>query len=136
MNNITALPINKTVVFYCPFEGNNCLVRTGTNDNSSILSFLNAVLYACSRTFKNLDTTEKFTLIKKVKDTIISKITKNQWPTNGLDIFKKMFNESVRDFYKSLNEYDDVSNMNNITKKITHKLIRAKKDYELFKIIT
>ena len=44
-----------------------------------------------------------------------------------------MFNDSVRDFYKSINADEDISP---IIKKVTHKLIKNKKDYELFKIIT
>ena len=38
MNTLDIQPINKTVVFYCPFEGNNCLVRTGTSKTNQINS--------------------------------------------------------------------------------------------------
>ena len=79
MESLNNLPTGKTVVFYCPFESNNCLVRTGTNDDEPMTSFINCILYACSRSFKALDNKEKNNLIIKVKNTILNKINKKLW---------------------------------------------------------
>ena len=134
MNSLKILPNNKTVVFYCPFEGNNCLVRTGTVDDTAIISFFNSILYSCSRTFKDMNKDDKIKLINKVKNIIFEKINKKLWDTDGLIIFKNLFKESIIDFYNFINTTQTVKNA--IVKKIGRKLIKDKKDFELFRIIT
>ncbi len=134
MESLNNLPTGKTVVFYCPFESNNCLVRTGTNDDDLMTSFISCILYACSRSFKALDNKEKNNLINKIKNTILNKINKKLWISNGLDIFKKLFKETLIDFYNFINTDEAVTNI--IVKKVSKELITNKKDFDLFKIIT
>ena len=134
MNNLKILPTNKTVVFYCPFEGNNCLVRTGTIDDIPIISFLNAILYSYSKSFKDMNSEDRLKMINKVKNIIFDKINKNLWDTDGLIIFKNLFKESVIDFYNFINTNQTVKNT--IVKKVGRKLVTTRKEFELFKIIT
>ena len=51
METLKISQINKTTVFNCPFEGNNCLVKTGSSEGI-FTSFLNSVLNACSKEVK------------------------------------------------------------------------------------
>ena len=96
MNTLDIQPINKTVVFYCPFEGNNCLVRTGTSKTNQINSCINSILHACSRSFKNMDIEDRTILINKVKNSIFTKISKKIWNTEGLSIFKKILTQFLK----------------------------------------
>ena len=133
MNTLDIQPINKTVVFYCPFEGNNCLVRTGTSKTNQINSCINSILHACSRSFKNMDIEDRTILINKVKNSIFTKISKKIWNTEGLSIFKKILTDTVTNFYEFINIRDTIAN--SIVKKLGKELITSTKQFELFKII-
>ena len=133
MNTLDIQPINKTVVFYCPFEGNNCLVRTGTSKTNQINSCINSILHACSRSFKNMDIEDRTILINKVKNSIFTKISKKLWNTEGLSIFKKILTDTVTNFYEFINIRDTIAN--SIVKKLGKELITSTKQFELFKII-
>jgi hypothetical protein len=133
MDTLNVLPTNKTLVFYSPLEGNNCLVRTGTV-NGKISSFFNSVLYACSRSFKNMNTVDTDKLIAKVRDNIFIKINTKCWEINGMESFRDTLKTTMIDFYKFINTNDSVKNT--IVKKLSKNLIKSKKDFELFEIIT
>ena len=133
MNTLDILPTNKTLVFYSPLEGNDCLVRTGTEDGE-LISFFNSVLLACSRSFKNMDKKERHALIKKIQGTIQDKINTKFWKIQGIELFKDILQTTLIDFYKAIN-ISDISN-SGIVKRILKKVITTKKQFELFKIIT
>src|SRR3990167_9374483 len=68
---LSPLPINKTVMLYSPFEGNDMLVRTGTSENQNfIYSFLHAFLHAHSKDFARSDVKKRERMVKKVVEKI------------------------------------------------------------------
>lgn len=129
--NIT--PINKTAVFYSPIEEKDCLVTTGTVEGN-ILSFINSMLIACSRKFKNLSNEDRIQIIKKARDAIFVKINKKQWLIQGLNAFERILSIILKDFYLFIN--DKNYKPNSVIRKIGKELIKDKHNFELYKIIT
>lgn len=124
MKSISVIEPNKTVVFPCPIDGNDVLVRTGTMKSRD--SILHALSHAYSRDYvgMNFDKREKF----------VEKLKKN---------FKKSSSKTVRDSKKALsilNDFLDCIPQNkkcNLreTRKIVGTVINSKADEEIYKII-
>ena len=133
MDNLNPVPQNKTYGFYTPLEGNNSLVRTGTI-YEKILCFFNAVLLSCSRNFIKLNPDEQYKVITKVKNSIHNKLHRKEWETIGAKPFIKLLYETLTDFYTYINTNTPITNQ--FVKKIGKQLIKTKKDFELFRIIT
>jgi len=132
METLKISPVDKTHAFHCSFEGNNCLVKTGSKEGI-FTSFLNSILIACSKDFKYLNNNEKYERICRVRDSLFIKINKNMWKIEGIKHFKKVLLQNIKDYYEFINTTNKVEN--NTVKKIGKKLIQNKKQFELFKII-
>jgi hypothetical protein len=133
MNKLNILPPNKVYSFKSPLEGNNCLVRTGSI-KGEINSFFNSIVMACSTTFKDMEQEKANRFILSVKDSIFNRINKKLFKDNSQNIFKTLLENVLIDFYKFINTKDPVTNT--IVKKIGRELIKTKKQFELFKLIT
>ena len=132
METLKISQINKTTVFNCPFEGNNCLVKTGSSEGI-FTSFLNSVLNACSKDFKYLDKNEKHERINRVRDSLFAKINKNMWKIEGIKHYKNILFQNIKEYYDFINTTNKITN--STVKKIGKKLIQNRKQFELFKII-
>jgi hypothetical protein len=109
---LTPISVNKTVVFYSPFESDeDVLVRTGVIESEDAL--LHAVLHAYSKTYAKADKSKRLKIVKK-----LMKETKEK---NPLD--------NIREFYDYIkNQKGD----NTIAKDI----IKKEADIEIYKIIS
>lgn len=75
MHDFNYLPLNKSVIFSSKIDTVNDLCRTGTIGSSPIDSFINAVLYACSKKFiLSKDECDKINQINETKTYVLSKI--------------------------------------------------------------
>ena len=100
MSDFNYLPFNKTCVYEeFSLENINSYSRTGTVHTNKILSFINAVLNACSKKF--LTTRDEDNKIKQINDFekfIIDKISsslveyKNKTKELFLDIIESIYN--------------------------------------------
>ena len=98
MNTLEKSEYNRTTVFYCPFEENNCLTRTGTV-TGEIPSFFNSVLHACSRTFKTLGESERKKLVDSIQTEIANRIKGRVWGAKSLHFFRSNMLNTIQKFY-------------------------------------
>lgn len=76
--NIKRLPVNKTVVFNSPLEGDDdTLVRTGTIGEGSC--FFHSVLYGCSKDYASQDRQNRMKIVERLRASIAGNITKESW---------------------------------------------------------
>lgn len=109
---LTPINVNKTVVFYSPFESEeDVLVRTGVIESDNPL--LHAVLHAYSKTYAKADKTKRLKIVKK--------LMKETTEKNPLDNIKEFY-----DYIKNL------QGENGIAKDI----IKKEADIEIYKIIS
>lgn len=76
MQKLEILPVNKTVVFYSPIEGDDVLVRTGTLTEGSC--FYHSLLHAHSSQYVSMDAKERMAYVKKLRKSV-SKLDKEGW---------------------------------------------------------
>jgi hypothetical protein len=116
MTNFNYLPFNKTCVYEEFSLENICSYsRTGTIDTNKILSFINAVLNACSKKFlttrdedikiKQINDFEKF-IINNIKTSSSFVEYKNKTKELFLDILKSIYNYIENDV--DTEDYKDV----------------------------
>ena len=72
--SLQLLPPNKTVVFYCPVEGRDVLVRTGVIKGSD--SLYHSILHSYSTDYVSMSVEGRIKYVKKLTD---SRITMNKW---------------------------------------------------------
>ena len=77
IDNLKIIPVNKTVVFYSPIEGEDVLVRTGVISEGS--SFFHALLYAYSKEYVSMNKKERTKYIHKLKASLIGKVNKENF---------------------------------------------------------
>jgi hypothetical protein len=109
---LTPISVNKTVVFYSPFESDeDVLVRTGIIESEDAL--LHAVLHAYSKTYAKADKSKRLKIVKKLMNE-----TKEKSPLNNIE-----------DFYDYIkNQKGDCAFAKDIIKK--------EADIEIYKIIS
>ena len=77
-NKLKMLPVNKTVVFNSPLEGEeDVLCRTGTIAEGSC--FFHSLLQAISKEYQTMDTRNKTNCVSKLRKKIASKFDENSW---------------------------------------------------------
>ena len=72
LGKIKILPVNKTVVFYSPIEGNDVLVRTGTIGEGSC--FFHALLHSYSKDYTMMDKKDRMKMVLKLRGGLAGKI--------------------------------------------------------------
>ena len=120
-SNLDILPVNRTVVFYSPIEGEDVLVRTGTIAEGSC--FFHSILYAYSSDYVAKTNSERMEFVKKLRKSIASKVNKDKWEklSDGL-IAKIPFQENVNNIL--LNFYLFVQNDNRARGKSLKKVLK------------
>ena len=81
------VPVNKTVVFCSPIEGNDVLVRTGTISESSF--FLHAFLHGYSKDYINMKRDERIRFTRRLKASIYGRLDIDNWEELGDGIISK-----------------------------------------------
>jgi hypothetical protein len=131
------LPVNKTVVFWSPIEGEDVLVRTGTIAEGSC--FFHALLFAYSKEYVSMDIPGRMKFVKRLRASMAGKINHESWEGIGGGLIAKIpFQENVNDillnFYRFLNE-DKVHGK--AAKNVIKKLIgeEDEDDLEVYRLI-
>lgn len=137
--NLKILPVNKTVVFNSPVEGQeDVLVRTGTISEGSC--FFHSILHGTSREYVSLKKKDRLKLVLKLKASMIGKVNIDTWEdVDGGDIiakssFKELLHLTVQNFSKYLdNNKLDISGR--ATRKAIKLLVTNDEEYEVYKIL-
>ncbi len=133
---LSALPLNKTVVFYSPVEGKDVLVRTGVLTEGS--SFMHALLHGYSKDYIKMNKDERINLSDKIKKSLSDKLDRQRWEnvTNGLVAkipFQDNISEVLADFYRHV--LKERSCKTKGCKNVVEKVINGKTDKETYQIL-
>ena len=139
-SKLKKLPVNKTVVFYSPIEGEDVLVRTGTISEGS--SFFHAILHGYSREYVNMNRTDRVKFVRRLRASMAGKTTQDDWEELGGGLIAKMpFQEALSELLRDV--YNHLDNSREIQNRATRRVIKflSNKDYkqdalEEYKIIT
>jgi len=94
LSKLRMLPVNKTVVFYSPIEGDDVLVRTGTIGEGSC--FLHSLLHACSREYVDMDMDGRMKFVRRLRASMAGGVDKENWEEIGGGLVAKIpFQENV-----------------------------------------
>jgi len=138
---LKALPDDKTVVFWTPYEGEDTIVRTGIVSNGNC--FLHAILRAYSSEYISSDKNGRQKLAKRIYASIVGEITKENWEEIGNGLisfvpFKKNFIYLLTKFYDFIdNDNRESMQLKDNIRIIINNLIGENgKRIELFRLIT
>lgn len=131
------LPVNKTVVFTSPLEGNDVLVRTGTVKEGSC--FFHAILHAYSKDYVSMNKTDRMKLVRKLRASMAGKIDKDSWEEMAGGViakapFQEMVNKTLSNFELFLNGTDEKIR-GRTTRKTIKLLITNEDEMDVYKII-
>ena len=99
------LPVNKSVVFFSPVEGEDVLVRTGTIGEGSCL--FHALLHAYSKDYATMNGKGRMKFVRRLRASMAGKVNQESWEEMGGGVISKVpFQENVHNtlhgFYKYL----------------------------------
>ena len=137
LGKLKILPVNKTVVFYSPIEGDDVLVRTGTIAEGSC--FFHALLHSYSKDYTMMDKKDRMKLVLKLRAGLAGKIDTESWESMGDgNIARIPFQENILEiltnFYKFLEEKQEIRGRS--TRRIYKNLVGTDKEkIEIYEII-
>jgi hypothetical protein len=133
LSKLKILPVNKTVVFFSPAEGEDVLVRTGIiQDNDS---FFHSVVHAISKEYITMNESDRLDFTKTFKKNIILKTHDDLDSKEFKNMFEDKFIFIVNNFYKFINT--DSTAKGKTTKKVIKKVIGKDEDkLQYFTVIT
>jgi hypothetical protein len=140
MNNskkLKILPVNKTVVFNSPMEGDDVLVRTGTITEGS--SFFHALLHSYSNEYVAMNKKERMQFVRRLRGSMAGKIDMDSWEemVGGL-IAKVSFKENIHNVLYNFNLFlleQDEKVRGRSTRKTIKLLVTEPKDIEVYQLI-
>ena len=138
LGKLKILPVNKTVVFYSPVEGDDVLVRTGTIGEGSC--FFHTLLHSYSKEYTMMDKKDRMKLVLKLRAGLAGKIDEESWESMGDgNIARVPFQENILDiltnFYKFINDKKEIRGRS--TRRIYKNLINNNKDkLKIYEIIS
>lgn len=129
---IKALPVNKTVVFNSPFEGDYTLVRTGNIGSKSC--FYAALLHACYPDYVKMNEYDRSKFVYKLRASIAGQITRENWSNiaNGL-ISNVPFQENATSLL--INFYNYVETGETTSKTLQH-LLKKINNFDEISLLT
>ena len=102
--SLKMLPVNKSVVFYSPLEGDDVLVRTGTIGEGSCL--FHALLHAYSKDYSSMDRKGRMKFVKRLRASMAGNIDEESWEEMGNGIISKIpFQENTHDILESFYDF-------------------------------
>lgn len=137
-SKLKKLPVNKTVVFCSPLEGEDVLVRTGTIEEGS--SFFHALLHAYSKEYASMSNKERMKFVRKLRASMAGKIDRESWENLGKGLiaivpFQDNLNNILVNFYRFMN--DDNKARGASTKRVIKGLIGENgQNFDLYKLLT
>ena len=136
MNKLKVLPVNKSVVFYSPLEGDDVLVRTGTIAEGSC--FFHTLLHAYSKDYVLMNRKSRMKYVHRLRGSLVGKIDRDSWEDLGGGVIAKVpFQENLHtlleNFYKFLNNEDPRGRS---TRRLIKYLVKnSDNNMEIFKLI-
>jgi hypothetical protein len=102
-SEINSLPINKTVVFNCPIEFDDVIVRTGTIMDSSLF---HSILHAYSKEYMISNINDRMKIYNKLICNIADDIDKTHWESidNG-ELSRKSIQENFEFLIEKFHKY-------------------------------
>jgi hypothetical protein len=123
LSKLKMLPVNKTVVFYSPIEGDDVLVRTGTIGEGSC--FFHSLLHAYSKEYISMDKNDRIKFVKKLRASMAGKIDRDSWEDIGGGLISKIpFQEKVNKILQSVYTFINNDPTSRIRGKSTRKVIK------------
>jgi hypothetical protein len=106
LEKLSILPVNKTVVFYSPVEGDNTMVRTGTSGDGSCM--FHSVLHAYSKEYVSSDRNGRSKIVRQLRASMAGNIDEYTWQDLGGGLiakipFQETFLRHLTAFYSFVN---------------------------------
>ena len=121
VNRLKRLPVNKTVVFWTPIEGEDVMVRTGTIAEGSC--FFHAVLHSYSKEYVSMDRRGRMEFVHNFRASLAGKINRESWKLMGGGLIAKIpFQENVNNIL--VNFYRFLDNDNKVRGSSTRRVIK------------
>jgi hypothetical protein len=137
ISNLKSIPVNKTVVFYSPIEGDDVLVRTGVISEGS--SFFHSLLYAYSTEYVAMDKKHRTKYIHKLKASLIGKNNKeNFYETSESLISVDPFGIHIADIITTVYDFlatDNVTFKGKSNRKVIKQIKNNVENIKVYKII-
>jgi hypothetical protein len=131
------LPVNKTVVFNSPIEGDDVLVRTGIITEGH--SYFHAILHGYSKDYIYMNKKDRINFVRKLRASMVGRIDKESWEEMGGGIiakvpFQEMLSDVLINFGKFLNDTEQKIK-GRATRKTIKILITNDEELEIYKLI-
>lgn len=136
-DKLKRLPVNKTVVFWTPIEGEDVMVRTGTIAEGSCL--FHAALHSYSKDYVSMDRRGRMEFVHRLRASLAGKVDREIWEDMGGGLIAKIpFQENVNNilvnFYRFLN--NDSEARGSSTRRVIKKLVgENESELELYKLV-
>lgn len=136
-SELKILPVNKTVVFNSPIEGDDVLVRTGIITEGH--SYFHAILHGYSKDYVYMNKKDRINFVRKLRASMVGRIDKESWEEMGGGIiakvpFQEMLSKVLFNFEKFLNDKEQKIK-GRATRKTVKILITNDEELEVYKII-
>jgi hypothetical protein len=136
-SQLKILPVNKSVVFYSPIEGDDVLVRTGTIKEGSC--FFHALLHGFSKDYMTMDKNDRMKFVYRLRASLAGKLDRDSWEDMGGGVIAKIpFQENIHEIlYNFYRFMDDKKIRGRASRRvIKHLLQNNTENVELYKLIT
>ena len=133
-NQLKIIPVNKTVVFYSPVEGEDVLVRTGTIEEGS--SLFHALLHAYSKDYTIMNRHDRIKFIRRLKASLVGNADRESWADTFVTLEPLNTNVTtiITNFYSFLTTSSKIKGRS--TRRIIKRLIKdSTSDLEVYKIL-
>jgi hypothetical protein len=106
MDKLTIVPVNKTVVFYSPIEGDDTMVRTGTTGDGSCM--FHSVLHAHSKEYTGMDKHDRSKMVRQLRASMAGNVDEESWQELGGGLiakipFQEILLRQLTAFYRFVN---------------------------------
>lgn len=136
--DLKILPVNKTVVFTSPIEGDDVLVRTGTIKEGS--SFFHSILHAYSKDYTFMNKSDRMKFVRKIRASMVGKIDKESWEELAGGVIAKVpFLEMVHQILRNFDLFLAGTNekiRGRTTRKAIKVLVKNDSELEVYKLIS
>lgn len=137
IHSLKMLPVNKSVVFYSPMEGEDVLVRTGTIGEGSCL--FHALLHAYSKDYATMGRKGRMKFVMRLRASMAGGVDRESWEEMGEGVISKVpYQENVLDILSNLYKFLEGKGRvrGRSTRRVLKKLFKdAKEPDELYKLI-
>jgi hypothetical protein len=132
-NQMKNIPVNKTVVFYSPLEGDDVLVRTGTIEDGSLF---HSLLHAYSKDYTIMNRRDRIKFVRRLKASLVGNTDRENWINTfvTLEPLNKNVITILTNFYNYLETSSDIKGRS--TRRVIKLLItKSNSNLEIYKII-